>query len=125
MRNRYNSNYERFKVEANEEEFYGWEKSSYNHDEKHEDERKQADKDFYKIGGAVALIMATFLLFILVILFIVFVQIILMYYGGNMFRTVPLTLKEFITMLILSFTVIPVDILRKLMCKNKIKSMAV
>lgn len=64
-------------------------------------------------------------IFILVILFIVFVQIILMYYGGNMFRTVPLTLKEFIIMLILSFTVIPVDILRKKIFKSRMKERAV
>ena len=35
-------------------------------------------------------------MFIIVISFIVIVQIVLMYYGGDMFRTSPLTLKEFI-----------------------------
>lgn len=64
-------------------------------------------------------------MFILVISFIVFVQIILMYYGGNMFRTVPLTLREFIIMLILSFTVIPVDILRKKIFKSRMKERTV
>lgn len=57
-------------------------------------------------------------MFIIVILFIVIVQIILMYYGGSMFRTVPLNIKELIIMMILSFTVVPVDIIRKLMCKK-------
>lgn len=57
-------------------------------------------------------------MFIVVILFIVVVQIILMYYGGSMFRTVPLNIKELIIMLMLSFTVVPVDIIRKLICKK-------
>lgn len=64
-------------------------------------------------------------MFIVVILFIVVVQIILMYYGGSMFRTVPLSIKEFTIMIILSFTVVPVDIIRKLICKKSGKTASV
>ena len=53
-----------------------------------------------------------------VISFILVVQIILMYYGGNMFRTVPLSLKEFVIMITISLTVIPIDILRKIISKK-------
>ena len=60
--------------------------------------------------------------FIFIILFIAFVQIILLYYGGNMFRTTALTFKEFIIMIIFSLTVIPVDFTRKIILrKNGIK----
>ncbi len=65
------------------------------------------------------------IMFIIVILFIVVVQIILMYYGGSMFRAVPLSIKEFIFMIILSFTVVPVDIIRKLICKKYNKNTGV
>lgn len=57
-------------------------------------------------------------MFIIVISFIVIVQIILMYYGGDMFRTSPLTLKEFIIMILISLSVIPVDVLRKIVSKK-------
>ena len=57
--------------------------------------------------------------FIIVILFIVVVQIYLIYYGGSMFRTKGLELNEFIIMLLISLTVIPVDMLRKLYLKKK------
>lgn len=57
-------------------------------------------------------------MFIVVISFILVVQIILMYYGGNMFRTVPLSLKEFVIMITISLTVIPIDILRKIISKK-------
>ncbi len=57
-------------------------------------------------------------MFIVVISFISIVQIVLIYYGGSMFRTVPLTIKEFVIMLVLSFTVVPIDILRKIICKR-------
>lgn len=57
-------------------------------------------------------------MFILIISFIVFVQIILIYYGGNIFRTVPLTIQELMVMLVLALTVIPVDMIRKSFCKK-------
>ena len=57
-------------------------------------------------------------MFIIVISFILVVQIIMIYYGGSIFRTVPLSVKEFIIMLLLSLTVVPVDVLRKKICKK-------
>lgn len=51
--------------------------------------------------------------FLFIMLFITIVQILLIYFGGNLFRTIPLTFKEFIIMLLFAFTVVPVDIIRK------------
>ena len=51
--------------------------------------------------------------FIAIIFFIITVQIGMIYYGGNLFRTAGLTIFEFLIMLLLSLTVIPIDILRK------------
>ncbi|HHW69160.1 MAG TPA: calcium-translocating P-type ATPase, PMCA-type, partial [Tenericutes bacterium] len=53
-------------------------------------------------------------IFIGIIAFIVFVQITLIYFGGNLFRTAGLTLFEFQIMLLISSTVIPIDWIRKL-----------
>ena len=64
-------------------------------------------------------------MFIIVILFISVVQIIMIYYGGSIFRTVPLNVKEFIIMLLLSFTVVPVDVIRKKICKKHGKDRSV
>ena len=57
--------------------------------------------------------------FIIVILFIIIVQIYLIYYGGNLFRTKGLLLNEFIIMLLISSTVIPFDMLRKIYLKKR------
>lgn len=52
--------------------------------------------------------------FLVVIAFIVFVQIYLIYYGGDLFRTYGLNSIEFEIMIFLSILVIPVDFLRKI-----------
>ncbi len=57
-------------------------------------------------------------MFIVVICFIIIVQILMIYYGGSLFRTTPLSLYEFIIMFFLSFTVVPVDMLRKIIYKK-------
>lgn len=57
--------------------------------------------------------------FILIILFILLVQITLIYYGGDMFRTHGLTLFEFEITLLLSSLVIPVDWIRKILLRKK------
>lgn len=57
--------------------------------------------------------------FMLVISFIIVVQIYLIYYGGNIFRTKGLTIEEFIIMLLIAITVIPVDFIRKIYLKKK------
>lgn len=59
--------------------------------------------------------------FIAIITFIAIVQIILIYYGGEVFRTTGLTMYEFEIMIILAFSIIPFDIIRKIIIKkNKI-----
>ena len=57
--------------------------------------------------------------FIFIILFVAIVQIILIYYGGDIFRTTGLTIYEFEIMLFLAFTVIPFDFVRKIILKKK------
>ncbi len=59
--------------------------------------------------------------FIAIITFIAVVQVILIYYGGEVFRTTGLTIYEFEIMIILAFSIIPFDIIRKIILKkNKI-----
>lgn len=47
------------------------------------------------------------------------VQMFLIYYGGSIFRTYGLSIIELLFVLILAFTVIPIDILRKLCFKKR------
>ena len=56
--------------------------------------------------------------FLIIIGFIALVQIFMIYYGGILFRTAGLTISEFLFMLVMSFLVIPVDIVRKLFLKK-------
>lgn len=57
--------------------------------------------------------------FLIVISFIVLIQILLIYYGGTIFRTTGLTLYEFEIMIIIAFSIIPADFIRKLILKSK------
>lgn len=57
--------------------------------------------------------------FIIIILMITIVQIILIYYGGEVFRTTGLTIYEFEIMIFLAFSIIPFDLIRKLILKKK------
>jgi magnesium-transporting ATPase (P-type) len=56
-------------------------------------------------------------LFILIMLLIVSIQIIMIYFGGAMFRCVPLTTKELFFVINLSFTIIPFDCVRRIIKK--------
>ena len=56
--------------------------------------------------------------FILIISFIAITQIIIIYYGGNMFRTTFLSIKELEFFILLSFSVIPIDFIRKIIIKK-------
>ena len=58
-------------------------------------------------------------IFIAIISLIVIIQILLIYYGGNLFRTAGLTCKEFQIMILLAFTVIPIDWIRKIFLRKK------
>lgn len=57
--------------------------------------------------------------FLVVILFILVVQISLIYYGGDMFRTYGLNLFQFEVMVMISALVVPIDFLRKLLLRKK------
>ena len=63
--------------------------------------------------------------FIFIMIFIVLVQVFLIYYGGNVFRTSGLTLFEFEIMILFAITVIPFDWIRKLVLKYKCKNIGV
>ena len=63
--------------------------------------------------------------FIFIMIFIVLVQVFLIYYGGNVFRTSGLTLFEFELMIMFAITVIPFDWIRKLILKYKGKNTGV
>ncbi len=56
--------------------------------------------------------------FLIIISFIVLVQIWIIYSGFTIFRTTPISLGEFIFVLLLSLTIIPVDFLRKTILKK-------
>lgn len=56
-------------------------------------------------------------LFVVIMLLVTIVQIGLIYYGGALFRTAGLTLRELAAVLLLSSSVIPVNILWKLLLK--------
>ena len=57
--------------------------------------------------------------FLAIIFFIILIQVFLIYYGGDVFRTTGLTLKEFNIMILLSMSVIPVDFIRKIYLRFK------
>ena len=57
--------------------------------------------------------------FMIIIGFVAVVQLVLIYYGGDLFRTFGLTFKELMFTLLLASTVIPVDWLRKLYLRKK------
>lgn len=57
--------------------------------------------------------------FLGIMLFIVGMQIILIYYGGNLFRTTGLTFREFQIMILIAASVIPIDFIRKIYLRSK------
>ncbi len=58
-------------------------------------------------------------IFLIIITFILIVQVYLIYNGGDLFRTYGLTAREFLIVLLLALTVIPVDFLRKTYLRKK------
>ena len=58
------------------------------------------------------------IVFVLIMLFIIAVQVFLIYKGGSVFRTTGLNIKEFVFMICLALTVIPVDWARKFVLKK-------
>ncbi len=57
--------------------------------------------------------------FIIIICFIVFIQLLLIYYGGSVFRTTGLRFHELEFMIMMAFLVIPIDWIRKFYLKTK------
>ena len=57
--------------------------------------------------------------FILIISFIAITQIILIYFGGYIFRTTGLTFIEFDFMLLTAFSIVPFDFIRKVILKKR------
>ena len=59
------------------------------------------------------------IIFVIIFAFITIVQICLIYFGGSLFRTTGLTIYEFEIMILVAFSVIPFDIIRKIILKIK------
>lgn len=57
--------------------------------------------------------------FVIVFLLVSIIQIYFIYYGGILFRTYGLTIKELLFCLLIAFTVIPFDLLRKIVFKSE------
>lgn len=57
--------------------------------------------------------------FIIILIFITIAQIFLIYNGGSLFRTYGLKSNELIFVILLAFTVVPLDMIRKLFIKYK------
>ena len=57
--------------------------------------------------------------FLVIFALIIGVQLYLVYFGGDLFRTYGLNIKELLLVLALAFSVIPVDFLRKILLKKK------
>ena len=57
--------------------------------------------------------------FIVIFSLIIIIQLYLIYYGGSLFRTYGLTLKELLFTISLSLTIIPIDFIRKRLTKNR------
>lgn len=59
------------------------------------------------------------IVFILVMMFIIIVQILMIYYGGNLFRTNGLSLFQLLVTIVYASLVIPIDMIRKILLKKK------
>ncbi len=57
--------------------------------------------------------------FLLTILFIIVVQVCLIYFGGDLFRSFGLTKKEFLITIFIAFSVVPIDWFRKIILRSK------
>ena len=56
--------------------------------------------------------------FIIINCFIILVQILIIYYGGDLFRTYGLSFKELLYVIIIAFSIIPFDYIRKRILKK-------
>ena len=58
-------------------------------------------------------------IFLSIVIFIACIQLLLIYFGGHLFRTVGLTFHELQFMILLAASVIPIDFLRKTFLRKK------
>lgn len=63
--------------------------------------------------------------FLIIIIFIILVQLFIIYYGGTLFRTVSINCQQLSFVLLISFSIIPVDLIRKMILKVKNKNVGV
>ena len=56
--------------------------------------------------------------FILVMTLVTIIQVIIIQFGGKVFGTSPLTMESWIKIILLTFTIIPIDIIRKIIVKK-------
>ena len=63
--------------------------------------------------------------FIGIIIFIIVVQLIIIYFGGTLFRTVAINPKQLLFVIFISLSIIPVDLIRKLFLKVRNKNIGV
>lgn len=57
--------------------------------------------------------------FLLIMSVIMVIQVLMIYYGGEVFRSAPLTFRELLNVILLASTVIPFDIARRMLKKMK------
>ncbi len=57
--------------------------------------------------------------FVLIMLLIAVIQIIMIYFGGALFRTTPLRIGELVSVIFLAFSIIPIDIVYRIIKKLK------
>ena len=58
-------------------------------------------------------------IFLIIFIFIICIQVLLIYYGGEFFRTTGLSVCEFFIMLCLASSVLVIDLIRKIILKRK------
>lgn len=58
-------------------------------------------------------------IFLIIFIFIICIQVLLIYYGGEFFRTTGLSVCEFFIMLFLASSVLVIDLIRKIILKRK------
>ena len=56
--------------------------------------------------------------FIFIIIFIIFVQIFIVYFGLDVFGTTPMEIKDFLFVILLALSIIPIDFFRKIIIKK-------
>ena len=64
-------------------------------------------------------------IFVIIIIFIIVTQLIIIYYGGTLFRTVSINCQQLTIIFLISFSIIPLDLVRKYILKLKNKNSGV